>query len=87
MYQKMAYSAITGKRGPLDLQPLYAPVQGNATVKKWEWVVGDRGECMGDFWDSSGNANEKIPINNNKKILLMEMGSSQPSFWDFLIRT
>ena len=39
MYQKMAYSsAITGKRGPLDLQTLYAPVQGNARVKKVVWV-------------------------------------------------
>jgi hypothetical protein len=38
MYQKMAYSAITGKRGPLDMQTLYTPVQGNARAKKWEWV-------------------------------------------------
>ena len=30
--------AITGKRGPLDRQTLYAPVQGNAKAKKWEWV-------------------------------------------------
>jgi hypothetical protein len=37
--------AITGKRGPLELQTLYAPVQGNARAKKWEYVgreVGDR---------------------------------------------
>jgi hypothetical protein len=26
------------KRGPLDMQTLYAPVQGNARAKKWEWV-------------------------------------------------
>jgi hypothetical protein len=26
---------------PLDLQTLYAPVQGNAKAIKWEWV--DRG--------------------------------------------
>ena len=26
------------KRGPLDLQTLYAPVQGNARAKKGEWV-------------------------------------------------
>jgi hypothetical protein len=26
------------KRDPLDLQTLYAPVQGNARAKKWEWV-------------------------------------------------
>jgi hypothetical protein len=28
--------AITGKRGPLDTQTVYAPVQGNARAKKWE---------------------------------------------------
>jgi hypothetical protein len=38
MYQKMAKSAITGKRGPVDTQTVYAPVQGNAKAKKWEWV-------------------------------------------------
>jgi hypothetical protein len=31
-------SAITGKRGPLVLQTLYAPVQGNARTKKSGWV-------------------------------------------------
>jgi hypothetical protein len=58
MYQKMA---ITGKRGPLDLQTLYAPVQGNARAKKWEWVgrgVG-WGEGMGEFWASIGNVIEE----------------------------
>jgi hypothetical protein len=43
-----------GKRGPLVLQTLYAPVQGNARAKKWEWV--DRGagwgESNGDVPDS-----------------------------------
>jgi hypothetical protein len=34
----MAQSAITGKRSLLVLQTLYAPVQGNARAKKWEWV-------------------------------------------------
>jgi hypothetical protein len=29
---------ITGKRGPLVLQTLYAPVQGNARAKRQEWV-------------------------------------------------
>jgi hypothetical protein len=29
---------ITGKRGPLVLQTLYAPVQGNARAKKLGWV-------------------------------------------------
>jgi hypothetical protein len=30
--------AVSGKRGPLVLQTLYASVQGNARAKKWEWV-------------------------------------------------
>jgi hypothetical protein len=52
--------AITGKRGPLDLQTLYAPVQGNARAKKWEWEGrGGWGEGMGNFWDSIGNVNEE----------------------------
>jgi hypothetical protein len=29
---------IFGKRGFLILQTLYAPLQGNARAKKWEWV-------------------------------------------------
>jgi hypothetical protein len=36
MYQKMAYSAIIGKRGRLVLQILYASVRRNARAKKWE---------------------------------------------------
>jgi hypothetical protein len=60
MYQKMAYSAIIGKRGPLVLQTLYASVQGKARAKKWVWV-GRGGEGMGDIWDSIGNVNKKIP--------------------------
>jgi hypothetical protein len=43
----MALSAITGKRGPLDLQTLYAPVQGNARAKKGEWV--GRGVGVGGY--------------------------------------
>jgi hypothetical protein len=38
MYQRMALLAITGKRGPLDTQTLYAPEQGNAGAKKGEWA-------------------------------------------------
>ena len=38
MYQKMAQLSNSEKRGPLVLQTLYAPVQGNARAKKWEWV-------------------------------------------------
>jgi hypothetical protein len=43
--------AITEKRGPLVLQTLYTPVQGNARAKKREWVgrgAGQR-ECIGNF--------------------------------------
>jgi hypothetical protein len=54
----MAESAITAKRGPLDLQTLYAPVQGNARAKKGEWVGRGVGGVMGDFWYGIGNANE-----------------------------
>jgi hypothetical protein len=35
----------------LDWQTLYAPVQGNARAKKWEWVGRGVGrENMGDYW-------------------------------------
>ena len=50
-----------GKRGPLDTQTLYAPVQGNTRAKKWEWVgrgVGG-GRVWGNFWDSIGNVIEE----------------------------
>jgi hypothetical protein len=41
-------------------QTLYAPVQGNARAKKWEWVGrGVGGEGVGDFWDSIGNVIEE----------------------------
>jgi hypothetical protein len=36
-------SAISGKRGPLVVQTLYALVQGNARAKKWEWEGGGVG--------------------------------------------
>jgi hypothetical protein len=58
---KDGLSAVTGKRGLLDLQTLYAPVQWNARAKKWELVgrgVGE-GKGMGYFWDSIGNVNEE----------------------------
>jgi hypothetical protein len=51
---------ISGKRGPLVLQTLYALVQGNAWAKKWEWGGrGVGGEGLGDFWGSIGNVNEE----------------------------
>jgi hypothetical protein len=62
MYQKMAWSAITRKRGPLDTQTLYAPVQGNARAKKKKMGMGGKGrgeKGMGDFWDSIGNIIEE----------------------------
>jgi hypothetical protein len=47
-------------RGPLDLQTLYAPVQGNARAKKGEWVGrGLGGWVWGDLWDSIENVNEE----------------------------
>ena len=49
------------KESPLVVQTLYAPVQGNARAKNWEWVcrrVGS-GDGMWDFWDSFGNVNEE----------------------------
>jgi hypothetical protein len=56
---------ISGKRGPLDLQTLYAPVQGNARAKKWEWVGRGVG---GRVWGTFGIALEmymrKIPNKN-----------------------
>jgi hypothetical protein len=54
MQQKMAYSAIIGKRGPLVLQTLYAPVQENTRAKKWEWVGRGAGVAEGivDFQES-----------------------------------
>ena len=47
--------AITGKRGPLDLQTLYAPVKGNTRAKKGEWV--GRG-VEGGIWGNFGIALE-----------------------------
>jgi hypothetical protein len=44
--------AVSGKRGPLILQTLYASVQGNARAKKWEWV----GRGVGGGWGTFGIA-------------------------------
>jgi hypothetical protein len=44
----------------MDLQTLYAPVQGNARAKKWEWVGRGLGVAgIGDSWDSIGSVNEE----------------------------
>jgi hypothetical protein len=37
MYQRMAWFAISGKRGPFVMQTLYASVHRNARSGKWEW--------------------------------------------------
>ena len=47
MYQRMAWSDISGKRGPLVVQTLSASVQGNARAKKWEWMGRGAGEGAG----------------------------------------
>jgi hypothetical protein len=44
---------ITAKRGPLDLQTLYAPVLGNARAKKGQWM----GRGLGGWvWGTFGIA-------------------------------
>jgi hypothetical protein len=39
---------------PLGLANIYAPLQGKARAKKWEWVGrgAGRGEGLGDFGNS-----------------------------------
>jgi hypothetical protein len=44
------------------MQTLYASVQGNPGAGKWEWVGRGGREGVGDFWDSTGDVNEKVPI-------------------------
>jgi hypothetical protein len=47
---KSIHFPLNGKRGPLVRQTLYAPVQGNARAKKWEWVGrGVGGRVWGTF--------------------------------------
>jgi hypothetical protein len=43
------------------MQTLYAPVQGNARAKKWEWVGRGtgQGEDIGNFQDSIRNINKE----------------------------
>jgi hypothetical protein len=59
------------KRGPLDMQTLYAPVQGNARAKKWEWVGGrvggggEYGRLLRLLWKC--NCGKYIINNNNNK--------------------
>jgi hypothetical protein len=47
------------ERGHLVLQTLYAPVQGNARAKKWEWVGRGAVESIGDFWERIWYVNEE----------------------------
>jgi hypothetical protein len=57
MYQKMAYSDIIGKRGPVVLQMLYASVHVNTRAKKWEWVGS---EVWGRVWGTFAIALEML---------------------------
>jgi hypothetical protein len=43
------------------VQTLYASGQGNASGKKWEWVIREWGETVWGIFgiDSIGNVNEK----------------------------
>jgi hypothetical protein len=43
-FLKVSLEKGQGKRGPLDTQTLYAPVQGNARAKNGEWVGRGVGE-------------------------------------------
>jgi hypothetical protein len=47
------------KERPIGHANLYAPVQGNARNKMWEWVGREVGGGMWDFLDSIGNVNEE----------------------------
>jgi hypothetical protein len=47
------------KERPIGLANCICPSTGNASAKKWEWVVGEWGEGMVDFWDSIENVNEE----------------------------
>ena len=69
MYQKMAWSAISGKRGHWSCKlymPQYRGMTGPRSGSGWvgEWV----GERVGDFWDSFGNVNEINTQLKKKKI-------------------
>ena len=60
MYQKMAKSAISGKRAPLAVQiymPQYRGMPGPRSESGWVGELG--GEVIGDFWDSTGNVNKE----------------------------
>jgi hypothetical protein len=53
LFFKKSKLDVTGKRGPLDTQTLYDPLQGNARAKKWEWVGREVG---GRVWGTFGIA-------------------------------
>jgi hypothetical protein len=54
--KQLLKAALTGKRVPLVLQTLYAPVQGKARAKKLEWV----GRGAGWGWRVIGNFRDSI---------------------------
>jgi hypothetical protein len=60
MYQKMAQSALIGKRGSLVLQTLLPQHRRTPGPRIGSGWVGDYGgKFMGDFWDNIGNVNEE----------------------------
>jgi hypothetical protein len=55
-----------GKRGPMVVQALYSPVQGNTRAKRWEWVGSGAGvgRVWGTFRISFEMFLKKIPNKN-----------------------
>jgi hypothetical protein len=79
----MAYLAIIEKRGLLVLQTLYAPVQGNARAKKWEWVDSGVGweRVQGTFGISFEMKIKKISTKNEDvpQSLPFQFQSTEPN--------
>jgi hypothetical protein len=67
-------------RCPLDRQTLYAPVQRNARVKKWEWM--GRGVWGGRVWETFGIAFEMSmkKISKKKKYASLKVKSFSKIF-------
>jgi hypothetical protein len=71
----------------LDRQTLYAPVQGNARAKKWEWVGRGVGGGVGEFWDSIGNVIEENTFKTNKQTNKQNKTKNRPSCKDMLLHS
>jgi hypothetical protein len=88
------------KRGSLVLQTLYAPIQGNARVKKWEWVGRGAGQAEGigiafEIWNVyKENIKKKIKERkkkkwaslNNDKCYLVRVFAKSTVLWQTLQR-